>query len=194
MLNAISSGGGQPHLHPTAPASVQAFVGSGQDSGNTRYFDTEMLSLNIAGGGLPAGVMVRESPSKASLGRTSIRQTGGGAGNSPSYEVSSFFDIFTEISLDGGQTWSAQTSPPAQMSLELLSANPCAGPATLQIQKSPSGTSVVISWSDAGFRLQATDRLQTPATAIVWQDVPGASPVTLPLSANTNRFYRVVCP
>ena len=51
--------------------------------------------------------MVRESPSKASLGRTSVRTTSSG------YDVSSFFDIFTEVSLDGGATWSPQiTAPP----------------------------------------------------------------------------------
>ena len=180
---------GQLVTHVTAPASVQAQVSSGQDEGNTRYFDTEMLSLNISGGGLPPGVMVRESPSKASLGRTSIRQAAG----QPA-QVSSFFDIFTEISLDGGQTWSPQTSPPAQMTLETLPVDPCADPATIQIQQSPGGTSVTISWGNPAFRLQVTDKLQTPATAIVWQDVPGTSPVTRTIIPDANRFYRVICP
>ena len=48
----------------------------------------------------PAGVMVRESPSKASLGSTTVRAMPGG------YAIGSFFDIFTEVSLDGGATWS----------------------------------------------------------------------------------------
>ncbi|MGA2624788.1 MAG: SdrD B-like domain-containing protein [Bacteroidota bacterium] len=73
------------------------------DDGTTQYFDAEMLQLDISGGTLPGGVMVRESPSKASLGRTSVRASGGGG-----YMVSSFFDVFTELSLDGGSTWTPQ--------------------------------------------------------------------------------------
>ena len=82
---------------------VTVSVGA-QGSSSSRFYDTEMLALNISGGGLPSGVMVRESPSKASLGRTSVRTVGPN-----DYRVDSFFDIFTEISLDGGGaggTWS----------------------------------------------------------------------------------------
>ena len=93
-------------------ASVSAQVTSSTDSGSTRYFNTEMLSLNIQGGGLPAGVMVRESPSKASLGRTSMTPNAGGG-----FAVDSFFDIFTEVSIDGGQTWNAALTPPATVGL-----------------------------------------------------------------------------
>lgn len=88
----------------TAPAQVTVRVTSRQtDAGGTRYFDTEMLQLDISGGGLPAGAMIRESPTKQSLGKTTVRSAGGGGGGS---RISSFFDIFTEISLDGGQNWS----------------------------------------------------------------------------------------
>ena len=71
-----------------------------------------MLSLNASGGTLPGGVMIRESPSKASLGRTSVRNAVSG-----SYMISSFFDVFTEISLNGGQTWSPSISAPGTLSL-----------------------------------------------------------------------------
>ena len=54
------------------------------------------------------GVLLRESPTLKSRGLTRV-------GNSPSlsrpYLVDSFFDIFTEISLDGGQTWSRSLEP-----------------------------------------------------------------------------------
>lgn len=65
--------GGQTWTHIVAPAAVQVRVTSSQDQGATRFFETEMLALDISGGGLPPGVMVRESPTRASLGRTSIR-------------------------------------------------------------------------------------------------------------------------
>ncbi len=80
------------------------------DDGDTQFFDTEMLQMDISGGALPSGVMVRESPSKASLGRTSIRTMPDGHS-----AISSFFDIFTELSVDGGQSWTPQ--PPVSLEL-----------------------------------------------------------------------------
>ena len=62
------------------------------------------------------GVMVRESPSKQSLGRTSIRQVDDPATGIWDY-ISSFFDVFTELSTDGGQTWQSSTALPGTMAL-----------------------------------------------------------------------------
>jgi hypothetical protein len=101
----VSLDGGATFQHVSAPASASMRVSHVADSGTTAVFDTEMLALNIASGGLPAGVMVRESPTRASLGRTSIESIGGG------FMIDSFFDIFTELSLDGGQTWSPSAEP-----------------------------------------------------------------------------------
>jgi len=70
-----------------------------------RFFNTELLSMNVAGGTLAPGVMIRESPSKASLGKHVIRTIDGG------FMVSSFFDVFLEVSIDGGQTWSPALAP-----------------------------------------------------------------------------------
>ena len=108
----ISTDGGQTFSPALAPAQAVVQVSSSVDQGNTRFFNTEMLSLNIAGGSLPAGVMLRESPSKASLGRTSVRQS-----SAAGYMTASFFDIFTELSLDGGATWQPQTTEPAEVVL-----------------------------------------------------------------------------
>src|SRR6185295_11916126 len=58
-------------------------------------FETEMLSLNLTSGGM----MIRESPTLASTGKTTVRTVPGG------YLESSFFDVFTELSLDGGHNW-----------------------------------------------------------------------------------------
>lgn len=79
---------------PGVPCSVR--VTSVMDSGPTRFFDTEMLQLNIVGG----GVMIRESPTLPSVGQTVINDLGGGM-----YHIDSFFDVFTELSIDGGQSW-----------------------------------------------------------------------------------------
>jgi hypothetical protein len=122
----ISLNGGATFTPFSAPANVSISVQSRSDldQGATRFFDTEMLSMNLAGGTLPAGVMVRESPTKASLGKTSVRTA------SDDYRISSFFDIFTEVSLDNGKTWSTMVSSSATVSMIPHGPPPvCSGPA-----------------------------------------------------------------
>jgi hypothetical protein len=86
--------------HISADALTTVRVEFDQLLGAERFFDTELLQLDISGGNLPAGVLIRESPTIPSLGQTAIRDIGGGQ-----FQISSFFDVFTELSLDGGQTW-----------------------------------------------------------------------------------------
>ena len=71
-----------------------------QDSVQTLY-DTEMLQLDCSGGALPTGYMIRESPTKASTGKTSVRSRALGG-----FSTRSFFDVFLELSIDNGRTWS----------------------------------------------------------------------------------------
>jgi hypothetical protein len=85
----------------TAPAQVT--VNLQNPGGAAQVYNTEMLQLSISGGNLPAGVQVRASPSVRSTGQTSVAPATGG------FMISSFFDIFTEVSTDGGQTWSPST-------------------------------------------------------------------------------------
>jgi hypothetical protein len=68
--------------------------------------DTETLQLNISGGNIPQGVMIRESPTLPSPGGTSVARLSDGE-----FRISSFFDIFTEITVNGGQTWVPATGP-----------------------------------------------------------------------------------
>ena len=81
------------------PANVTVQVCFTHQNGPTRFFDTEMLQLDIQGGPL----LIRESPTLQSTGKTAITNLGG------SYQIDSFFDIFTELSVDGGQTWHPST-------------------------------------------------------------------------------------
>jgi hypothetical protein len=113
---------GQPAVHVVVPnVQVTVQVASTGSSGSDQHYDTEMLQLDIQGGNLPPGMMIRESPTKASTGKTSIQPTTGG------FAIDSFFDVFTELSLDGGQTWDPTTTP-ARMELAVdasgVSANP----------------------------------------------------------------------
>jgi autotransporter-associated beta strand protein len=75
-------------------------------------YPTEMLSLDLSGGTLPPGVIIRESPLKASLGQTRILPAPGGG-----YTISSYFDVFVELSIDGGTTWWPDTNAPCHMML-----------------------------------------------------------------------------
>jgi len=105
---------GQTWNDAAAPADVVVevdLIGSTSEDWRDHY-ETEILKLDISGGTLPLGVMIRESPTRKSLGMTTLRQVPGLTAAEPSgYRIGSFFDIFTDISLDGGQTWSAGRKP-----------------------------------------------------------------------------------
>lgn len=91
------SGPGLPPTFVSLPgANSTVRVTHTGDVGPASFFDTEMLQLDIFGPGL----LIRESPTFPSQGMTSITDLGGGM-----WSIDSFFDVFTELSIDGGQTW-----------------------------------------------------------------------------------------
>ena len=87
----------------SSPVSMQGtaelqFTGSSDPahlfpSGSTSY-NVEMLSMDLAGG---TGGMVREDLADQSSGQVTVTDIGGG-----SYRIDSFFDVFTDLSIDGG--------------------------------------------------------------------------------------------
>jgi len=92
---------------PTRQSTIRTTNSGPTPTGDGTVFDTEMLSLNLSGGTLPPGLLIRESPTLQSTGKTSIRE-------SPTlglYHIDSFFDVFTELSIDGGQTWTPGDQP-----------------------------------------------------------------------------------
>ncbi len=113
----FSFDGGVTKTDYSATGEMQIRLSHVADVGGTRVFDTEMIMMNLSGGTLPGGVMVRESPTKASLGRTSLRSIP----ENSRFKISSFFDVFTEISLDGGQSW---TPASEAVSLDFSSSPP----------------------------------------------------------------------
>ncbi len=72
-------------------------------NGSNCAIDIEMVALQLVSTVDPM-VRVRESPSVQSIGTMTIASDGSGNGGS----FDSFFDIFVEISFDGGGTWSPQ--------------------------------------------------------------------------------------
>lgn len=105
-----------PSLNTSGP-----FVGTGPSDatdtiiqrltglGGPGTFNTQMTQLDMS---LGNGLFVRIDPQTPSTGQTTIEDIGAGE-----YKITSFFDIFTDISLDGGNTWTPSTGP-AVMTLE----------------------------------------------------------------------------
>ena len=88
----------------THPLSLQARmverITLAGTQGAMRTFDTELLTFELGDSATPAGAMVRESPSVASTGRTTITTLSGSQ-----YLIESFYDVWLDISLDGGRIW-----------------------------------------------------------------------------------------
>jgi hypothetical protein len=85
----------------TGPASTMTFS---RLLSTTGTFVAEMVSMNLSGSAGDSNIQIRESPTLTSLGQTDITDLGGGL-----YQIDSFFDVFTELSVDGGP-WMPQLS------------------------------------------------------------------------------------
>jgi hypothetical protein len=95
VVGNVSVNGGPPSpISLFGPVSV--FL-SGYSLSATGTFNTEMLALTLQSGG---PIQIRESPTQQSSGQTKITDLGSGL-----FRIDSFFDVFTELSIDGGQTW-----------------------------------------------------------------------------------------
>ena len=108
----FSTDGGRTFTLFSASADVTVAIHHVLDVGGTEYYDTEMLALSSKIT-RPDGSMffARESPSRASLGQTTLRRLGAGAGGPiGGYAIGSFFDIWTELSFDGSN-WIASSTP-----------------------------------------------------------------------------------
>ena len=139
MLQITSTAGGPPIY--SGPVHGSGGVGSvetlvknkiGQTTGT---FDTEMLQLNLQGQvpGFPP-FMIRESPTLQSTGQTSITDIGGGL-----YKIDSFFDVFTELSIDGGLSWMVGSNSVANSQAGIGAS----GHVTLEALPEPTSVSLV---------------------------------------------------
>jgi len=93
----------------------------------TGLFDAKIVSMEFSGNlPLPSDdmvILIRESPTTMSLGAMEIISQGDGT-----FQIESFFDVATELSVDGGQSWIC--SRPETRRMELHPA-PVPEPATM---------------------------------------------------------------
>src|SRR6185295_11164690 len=112
----VIQGGGTVFNGPIhASGFTNTLVHNRYDAGGneilTGTFQTEMLSMNLSGNSPVGPFMIRESPTLQSLGATNTTPVGG------QFLINSFFDVFTELSLDGGQSWMPSTTGPGHVTL-----------------------------------------------------------------------------
>jgi len=96
----LSTDGGATFNSLSTGGSISVSIHDVLDQGTGRQFASEMLAMSLSGGSLPSGFMIRESPTHASLGTATDAALVSG-----NHRISSFFDVFTELSIDGGQSW-----------------------------------------------------------------------------------------
>ena len=106
-LDALASINSAPFVPIHAEGPVMTLVRY-MGVGPTGTFDTEMLSLDLMG----MGFMIRENQMQQSIGTTVVTDLGAGQ-----FHIDSFFDVFTELSVDGGATWIPNSLGPTRVEL-----------------------------------------------------------------------------
>lgn len=112
----------QGEIGPPVPhtgSGVARIVGTGVNvDPDTRVFDVEMVQLDLSGDlalfDPPVPFQLRESPTLPSTGQLTLTSLPSGE-----FQVESFFDVFTEITIDGGQSWIPGLPVPEPTSLAL---------------------------------------------------------------------------
>lgn len=114
----------QPGWAQGAVAMVGQIVATeASRSTETGTFETELIQLSLQGGSPLGPIMIRESPTLVSSGRITYSARSGGQ-----FMVDSFFDVFTELSFDGGKVWYPSTE-----SARFELASPIPEPASLAL-------------------------------------------------------------
>jgi hypothetical protein len=114
--------GGTTEHHLCGVTNHFLVVGDGPGGGGSGggVWPIEILAMQLSGNGF----RLRESPTLKSTGHYRLTPLAGGGG----YTVDSFFDVFTEISLDGGMSWN-----PAYSALRLNLTSIVPEPATAML-------------------------------------------------------------
>jgi hypothetical protein len=106
LIGQYATGTGAGAVQLTGPMEIIARNKAGNTTGT---FQTEIVSMSLSGNVGPTLVELRESPLEASAGQATITDLGGGL-----YHIDSFFDVFTELSVDGGNSWVVDRNAPVR--------------------------------------------------------------------------------
>ena len=183
-----SSDGGKTYQQFSGNANCTVKVVGMGPNGNDQVFQTQMLQLDLGGGNMPPNMKLRISPdtNTPSMGQTVITPNGS------DFMISSFFDIFVDLSLDGGNTW-MPTSSPGDMELHIDPANP---PTILVQPMYQGGTASFKVPTTVGLRY--TVQYKMDLTAPTWntlQVIPGNGQTITVMDPNggvPKRFYWVL--
>jgi hypothetical protein len=85
-------------------AQVMVQVTLASVNGPVSLFNTQITQLNVSNFAGNPNIFIRIDPGTPSVGQTTETNLGGG-----NFQISSFFDIFTDLSVDGGATWTPAT-------------------------------------------------------------------------------------
>jgi hypothetical protein len=104
---AVVSAGLEP-AHTVSGFGTAHAVGTAPGGSFTQVFDSELVSLNLFGLSPNPDVMFRESPTLRSSGATTRENTCPPCASAVTFwRIASYFDVFGEVSFNGGSTWSA---------------------------------------------------------------------------------------
>jgi hypothetical protein len=114
LTGAVNIGGGtwapfqQTDVANTTTVRITGTMGLPGD------YSTEMLALNLSALTPWGTLLIRESPTLASTGHTTLTPIVGG------YQIDSFFDIYTELSLDDGMSWIPDAGGPCHVAYRCI--------------------------------------------------------------------------
>jgi len=118
------------------PVETETFGKTGMTIGT---FSTQMLSLDLTGNAAGHSAELMLDPTQTTTGQTTVADVGGG-----NFQITSFFDVFTELSLDGGPFIPQNNGP------SLL---------TLQNMPEPSGVALLACGGLAVLRRRSRSRM-----------------------------------
>ena len=119
---------------------------SNAQAGTESLFTTDIVQLDAQGTGPFGPLWIRQDTARPSLGLHAIMPSA----TRPGFDVSSFFDVFMELSTDG------VNYIPADRSLRLQAASPPSGPGTLFIM-GVNAAGIALNWLGA-HQLQTAKR------------------------------------
>jgi hypothetical protein len=161
--------GGFVQKSASATGSLQLAITNTGTAGSVVTFATGILQLSNSVGGIFGTVYLRQSSTKQSPGAHTI------AADPRGFRISSYFDAYLELSLDGAKWY------PANKAMRIQTGMPPARPGSMFIAE--AANHVILNWQN-NFTLQSATNAAGPYT-----DVSG--PVTNGPFTNTTGTSRV---